>query len=106
MKAKTLKKPYQEMNTAELREATKQFDREFVINESRPLTAKDRALWERAKRKPGRPRAGQGSQVISVSVERFLLSQSDALAKKMKITRAGLIARGLKAVLIAEGIRV
>lgn len=41
--------------------------------------------------------------MISVTVERGLLAQSDALAKNMGVTRAGLIARGLKAVLAAEG---
>jgi len=36
-------------------------------------------------------------------VERNLLARSDALAKNMGVTRAGMIARGLKAVLAAEG---
>jgi hypothetical protein len=40
--------------------------------------------------------------VISVSVEEALLVRSDALAKKMGISRAGLIARGLRAVLAVE----
>ncbi len=38
-----------------------------------------------------------------VKVERNLLARSDALAKNMGVTRAGMIARGLKAVLAAEG---
>jgi hypothetical protein len=40
--------------------------------------------------------------VISVSVERELLSRSDNLAKNLGLSRAGLIERGLKAVLAAE----
>jgi hypothetical protein len=44
-------------------------------------------------------------KVISVTVERSLLARSDALAKNMGVTRAGMIARSLKAVLAAEGKR-
>src|SRR5437868_14742881 len=99
------KKAYWEMNTKELAAATRRFDQSCVIDESRPLTPRMRVRWERAKRKLGRPKNGNGVKVISVSVEKNLLSQSDALAKKMKLTRAGLIARGLKAMLIVEGVR-
>lgn len=70
-----------------------------------PMTPAARARWARAKRKPGRPRCGKGAKVISVSVERALLSRSDALAKDMGLTRAGLIERGLQAVLATEGKR-
>ena len=42
-------------------------------------------------------------EMVSVSIEKKLLARSDALAKKMGISRARLIARGLKAVLAAEG---
>jgi hypothetical protein len=38
-----------------------------------------------------------------VTLERNLLARSDALAKNMGVTRAGMIARGLKAVFAAEG---
>lgn len=51
------------------------------------------------RRKPGRPRQGKGVRVISVSVERQLLTEADALAARLGITRAALISRGLKAVL-------
>jgi hypothetical protein len=43
--------------------------------------------------------------VISVSVERGLLSRSDSLAKNLSLSRASLIERGLKAVLAVEGKR-
>ena len=99
------KKKYWEMNAEELSRATKHFDRPMVATESRPLTSKEQQIWQRVRRKPGRPRQGSGVQVISVSVEKELLAQSDALAKKMHLSRAGLIARGLKAVLAVEGVR-
>lgn len=60
-------------------------------------------LAARAKRKPGRPPRAAGAKAISVSVERDLLSRSDALAKDLGLSRAGLIERGLHAVLAAQG---
>jgi len=100
---KPLQKPYQEMNTEELAEATAEFDKEFVADTFGPLTPEMRAQWEAAKRKPARPKEGPSVQVISVSIEKDLLARSDALAKKKRISRARLIARGLRAVLAAEG---
>ena len=97
------KKKYWEMTTDELAEATKEFDQPFIVDKSRPLTRAERAWWERIKRGPGRPRKGKGVSVISVSVEKDLLKHSDALARKMGLTRAALIERGLKAVMAAEG---
>jgi hypothetical protein len=54
-------KPYWEMTTEELLEATKQFDEEFVAERSKPLTPEMKALWEQAKgksrgRRTDRPR--------------------------------------------------
>lgn len=88
---------------SKLAEGTAGYDREMVIDEFGPMTPAARARWTRAKRKPGRPRRGKGARVISVSVERGLLSRSDALAKDLGLTRAGLIERGLQAVLATEG---
>jgi hypothetical protein len=92
---------YRRMRPQELRKVTKRFDSEMVIDKSRALTAAERNAWERARRKPGRPRRGDGVKVISVSVERGLLARSDALARDLGISRASLIERGLKAVLEA-----
>jgi hypothetical protein len=92
-----------EMSLAELRAATKDLGREMVADGFRPMGPLERARWERARRKPGRPRRGAGAKVISVSVERGLLVRSDALARNLGITRASLVERGLKAVLAAEG---
>jgi len=94
---------YMKMTARQLRAATADFDREMVVAKSRPLTAEERAWWERVRRRPGRPRRGRGAKVISVSVEQELLAKSDVLAKNLGISRALLIERGLKAVLAAEG---
>jgi hypothetical protein len=94
---------YEKMRPKELKVASAKFEQELVASESRPLNADERALWAKARRKPGRPKVGRGVRVISVSVERDLLVRSDALAQRLGISRASLVSRALKAVLAAEG---
>ena len=89
-------------NTAELERVAAEFDREFVADTFGPPPPDATAAWLQAKRKPGRPRTGQGFKVVSVSLEKGLLSEADRLAKTKGTSRAGLIARGLRAVLAAE----
>jgi hypothetical protein len=96
---KSLIAKYEHMKPGELREVTKPFDEEMVIDRSRPLTVAEREKWEAARRRPGRPRRGAGVKVISVSVERGLLARSDALARDLGISRAALVERGLRALL-------
>ena len=97
-KTRTTTKPYWEMTTEELRETTKEFDEPFVVARSRPLPPKMRAAWERAKRKkPGRPRVGQGAKRVLVTIEGGLLKQADTAAKKRGVTRSQAISEGLKA---------
>ena len=95
-------KPYWEMTTAELREATSEFDREFIGDTFGPPTPEQRSRFEKAKRKRGRPRKGMGSKTISVTVEKSLLAKADRLAKKHHLPRAAIIARGLQAVVSKE----
>lgn len=99
MSGRKRNKPYTEMNARELAAATAQFNREFIIDESREQTADERAQWQRAKRKRGRPKQGQGVRIISVSIERGLLERADRLARRLKLRRTQLIAAGLQAVL-------
>jgi hypothetical protein len=91
-------KPYWEMNTDELREATKQYDREELGLPGKPLTAADRKLLARARRR-GRPTVGQGAEKIRISLERGLLKEADKAAERMHISRSELIAMGLRSVL-------
>lgn len=100
-----MKRPGRKSQDSEqLAKSAAEFDREFVVDSFSRPTRKQSALFESARRKPGRPKEGRGAQVISVSVERGLLERSDALAKTMGISRARLVARGLTAVLAAEGL--
>jgi hypothetical protein len=102
MKPTSNSKPYWEMTTKELQEATAEFDREFIIDTFRPMTPRELAIWERMKRRVGRPRRGNGAKVISVSIERDLLKRTDVLARKMGVSRARVIERGLRSVLVSE----
>src|SRR6266851_5182963 len=87
------KKPYWEMTTEELEDATRQFDKPLVIRRSRPLTPAEKEQWRAAKRKRGRPTIGRGFQRISVSMERGLLKQVNVLAKKRRVSRSRLFAQ-------------
>ena len=78
----------------------REFDKPFIADTFKPLTAAQRRFWERAKaRGRGRPRIGNGVKVISLSVEKGLLAEADCEAKARGISRAELFARGLRSVL-------
>lgn len=98
---KKTSKPYWEMNLEELRAATAEFDHGPLLEETMPLTRKDRELHALA-RKRGRPARGQGAMPIAVTIERGLLGRADRLAKRLKVTRARLIEMGLRSVLAKE----
>lgn len=103
MSRKKNTKPYWEMTTEELREATKEFDEEFVFERAKPLTPEMKARWERAKAKLPRPEDGETEQTIAVRLDKTLLDRATALAKKKRLSRDALVARGLRALLAAEG---
>lgn len=94
-------KPFNAMGPTELAEASAAYGEEMIIDRFKPLTSATRRRWERAQRKPGRPRRGKGVKVISVSVEQDLLERSDKLAQALGVSRARLIERGLRVVLAA-----
>ena len=63
-----------------------------------------RARWKRIQAKfKAEEAATNGRQSITVAVDKKLLARCTALAKKKRISRDALIARGIKAVLAAEG---
>ena len=86
---------------AEKERIAAQFDKEFVA--TRRLSPEQRKLWRKAKRRVGRPTIGEGSKAISITVEKGLLKQADALARRRKITRAELVAAALVAELAKAG---
>jgi hypothetical protein len=100
------RKPYDQMTTEELREATAEFDREHVGVPGRPLTPAQRRTHTRAaaqaRTKLGRPRKGEGAETVAVSVERGLLKRADAAAKRRKIGRSQLFTEALQALLVGK----
>jgi hypothetical protein len=54
---------------------------------------------ETPRRKRGRPKTGKGVKVISLSLERTLLAETDRAARKLGVPRSQLISRGLRLVL-------
>ena len=101
MRRKIPAKAITQMNAKELGQTTKEFQREFMADSFGPPGSVERKQWRRAKRKRGRPRRGRGVKVVSVSLEKDLLSRCDALAKRLRVSRAALISRGLHEMLSA-----
>ena len=94
------RKRYSQMTLAELRRATRQYDTEWSGPglPGKPLTRADRARHKRAR---GRPMVGKGAKIVPVSIERELLSRADAFAKRHKLKRSEMVARGLRLVMAA-----
>jgi hypothetical protein len=103
MSGKPSRKQYWNMTTDELREATKEFDEEFAADQAKPLSPSMQKRWQRAQAKLAQAGNGSHQQTIAVKLDKPLLDRCTALAKKKRISRDTLIARGLKALLAAEG---
>jgi hypothetical protein len=71
---------------------------EQTFARSRPLNARERRQWRKFKTM-GRPVIGQGAKTISLTVEKDLLKKADAYAKQHGLSRAQLVAQGLRAVI-------
>lgn len=91
------------LSDAEKDREVARFDREMSLDEFKPLTPEMRQQSQRAKRKRGRPKIGQGTRKVLVSVERGLLKKADALARRERVSRSQLFARGLEAMLAKAG---
>jgi len=102
MAQKNIDSSYTLMTAEQLAAATAEFDREFVVDEFEAPDMDAPKRWKKAKQTRGRPRNGRGAKVISVSLEKGLLDETDRLAKQKRVSRASLIARGLRAVLKSE----
>ena len=83
------------MTTAELRQATREFDCEFIAEKARPMNTAERARDRQLRRRRGRPRIGKGAEKINVSLEKDLLGSVNRYAKKLGIGRSELIAQAL-----------
>jgi hypothetical protein len=67
------------------------------LAKSRPLNAREHAVWAAFKRKAGRPKLGKnGVEKVSISVEQSLLKEADRYAKRHKLNRSELFRRGVE----------
>jgi hypothetical protein len=87
------------MTAAELDAVVAELERPIGLSETRPMNKAERQQWQRAKRRPGRPRRGKGVRVISLSMEQSLLEEADRVAKRAGVSRAALFEMGLRTVL-------
>jgi hypothetical protein len=99
-KSSRAKKPYWEMTATELAEATKEFDGPIPLSKSRPLTKKERALYERMRKGPHRSiYISRGTDGIWVRLDPEVLRRSTQYAARQKLTLAEVINRSLKGLL-------
>ena len=91
MSRKKNAKPYWEMTTDELREATKEFDEEFVFERTKPMSPEMKARWEAAKAKGDPPANGKAEAHIAVRIDKTLLKRCTALARKKRVSRDALM---------------
>lgn len=71
-----------------------------LLARSRPLTKDERIqelrMRKAAKSKIGRPTVGRGAKQLAITLERDLLKEADAYAKKRGLKRSEMIAKGLR----------
>jgi hypothetical protein len=98
------KKKYWNMTTEELAEATKEFDREGIVETFHTMTPSEEAEWRSAtkSRRSRRDTNGKAVKKISVDIEADLPKRADALAKKRGISRAALVTESLERVLASD----
>jgi hypothetical protein len=104
-KKKSASEEFMSLPDAEKERIWESFNRVIPESETTPLTAAEQARWERvtnaakrreARRKAGRPKIGQGVTRIQLSVEKGLLGKADEYAAQHGMSRAQLVAKGLK----------
>jgi hypothetical protein len=94
---------FEALSDDQKRQVSEYLDRPDAAREFRPLSAAQRRRWERVRLKPGRPKVGKGTKVVSVTVERGLLGRADAYAKAAGLTRARLVSLALESLLKKAG---
>jgi hypothetical protein len=91
-----MREKYVAMKTREFAQINPEMDQEDGGELSRPLSASERARQRRSKLKPPRPKITKGVKLISLSLEQGLLTRVDKAAKKLRLSRAQLVSKGLE----------
>lgn len=97
-------KNFFEMTSAEREADVAKLERGVSFDETRPLSAKGKALWELAKRGPGRPPKPKGEKAARflVSMDPKLLTVVEAFASSKGLDRSKLIALSVRAFMAAD----
>ena len=94
-----MKKRHEKMTAAELREVTKEYDRELPVGPDglpgRPMNSIERRKWRKVRTRMGRPQIGNGVKRVMVSLEADLLKQSDRFAKEHGLSRSKMTSAGV-----------
>ena len=99
-----MSKEFLKMTPAQREADLAKFEHGVSFEQTRPLSPRDRALWELAKRSRGRPRkaANEKAARVMVSLNRPLLTAVEAFAAANGLDRSKLIALSLQAFLAAD----
>ena len=96
---------FEALSEAEKERVWEFYDAKDPRSETRPMTAAERARWDRVQnslkaKRPvrGRPRIGNGAEVVAISIEKGLLDQADAYARHHGLGRSEVFILGIKAV--------
>lgn len=100
VRSREVRKPWYQLADRELEKLVRDLDDEMVIDQFRAPSAAQRGEWLRAKR--GRPVVGRGAERISLTIERGLLEEADAIRADVGLNRSQLVAIGLRAILAAR----
>ncbi|HET6249780.1 MAG TPA: hypothetical protein VFE47_18970 [Tepidisphaeraceae bacterium] len=93
-------KPYWEMSVAELKAATKEFDRAIPLSKTKPLTASERKLWNRMRKGPAiSVYVKRSADEVLVKLDPDVRARSLRYANTHKLTMSELINRSLKGLL-------
>lgn len=94
MPTRTKKKSFFKMTPAERDADVAKFDKGSSLDELRPLSARNKLLWEAAKRR--RPRSGPAAVKVLVTLDPSLLAIVDTYAKNHRLKLSQLVSRALK----------
>ena len=96
--SKTLDKPFFEMTAAEKKALAAELEKGVPFSKMKPFSARGKLLWEAAKRGRGRPPKAPETKArrINLTFDPALLAKMNAYVKANGISRAELVARGVR----------
>jgi hypothetical protein len=90
-----LAKSFFELTDEEKREATKEFEQEFISDTFRELTPQERAHWEQIQKRLKLTHPNLSYRSVKTRLPTYLIKELDALAKERKVSRSKMISLAL-----------